>query len=151
MKLLSNLVAASIVVSGTALAGIDIGLPLISGEVATLEARHETSRKELSQTQLQALSHWLGLHKSGWHGMVTEATSEPAVLRISLKDANGRTGSIAVLQNAHGGHYLRFVSSSEKWSYRSFGGLFKSWATHALSAEELNQLLHAVSIPEMPN
>lgn len=147
----TRLVAISIAASGTAVAGIEIGAPLVSGDVATVEHRHEASRKKLSQTELQALSQWLALHKTGWRGMITEPSSEPAALRFSLKDSKGRTGSISVVVGLHGGYYLQFVSSSEKWSYQSSVGLFKSWAaTHALSAEDLSQLLRAVDIQDLP-
>jgi len=119
----SKLFAASIAVSGSAIAGIEIGASLISGDVATIEDRHEASRTELSPAQLQALTQWLALHKSGWHGMITKASSEPTVLALSLKDSKGRTGSIAVVASGHGGYYLQFISSSEKWSYQSFGAI----------------------------
>ena len=149
MNFIAKLVVASIGVTGSAVAGIEIAAPLISGEVATLADRHQTGRKELSQAQLQSLSHWLASHRSGWHGMVTEASSEPAALQFLLKDSNGKIGSLAVVASARGDYYLQFVSSSEKWSYQSFGGLFKTWAaTRALSAEDLSQLLHAVDMPK---
>lgn len=151
MNLISKLLAASIVVNGSAVAGIEIAAPLIMGDVATFKNRHETSRKQLSQTQLQALSQWLALHKSGWHGMITESSSEPTALQFSLKDWHGKTGSMAVVARIPGGYYLQFISTSEKWSYQSFGGLFKAWAaTRPLSPEDLSQLLGAVGIQEMP-
>jgi hypothetical protein len=152
VNLAPSLIAASIVVSGLALAGIAIGTPLVQGNVVTFEAGHEATRKELSRTELQALSEWLRLHKSNWHGMLTEApVGQKSRLDISLKDATGKTGSMAVVARAQGGYYLRFISSSEKWSYQSFGGLFKSWAaTRQLSAEDLKQLLRAVGISETP-
>ncbi len=151
MNRISNLATASIVVSCSALAGISIGTPLVSGDVATLENRHETSHRELSQAQLRALSQWLRQHKSGWHGMITEATNQPRPVQFSIKDAAGKTGSIAVVARADGSHYLQFISSSEKWSYRSLGGLFKSWAaTRELSSEELNQLRQAAAIAYSP-
>lgn len=151
MNFTTRLVAASIVVSGSAVAGIEIGSPLVSGDVATLEHRHEASRKELSQTELQALSQWLALHKSGWHGMITESSSEPTALQFSLKHWHAKTGSMAVVARIPGGYYLQFISTSEKWSYQSFGGLFKAWAaTRPLSPEDLSQLLGAVGIQEMP-
>lgn len=147
MNLMSKLVAASIALSGSAFAGIEIRAPLMSADVATYEDRHEASRKELSNTQLKALSQWLASHKSGWHGMITEASSEPAALQFSLKDSRGKTGSLAVVVRTRGGYYMRFVSSSERWSYQSFGGLFKSWgAARALSGEELSELLRAVDV-----
>jgi hypothetical protein len=152
MHLISKLAVASILVSGPALAGIEISTPLVSGDVATFEKRHETSRRDLSHAQVEALSRWLGLHMSGWHGMITESSSEPVSLQFSLRDADRKTGALAVVASAHGGYYLQFTSSSQKWSYRSLGGLFKSWAaTRALSPDELNQLQRTVGILEMPD
>jgi hypothetical protein len=63
-------------------------------------------------------------------------------LAFSLKDAAGEAGSIAVVMRGDGGHYLQFNSSSQTWTYRSFGGLVKSWAAmRELSAAELDELL----------
>ena len=151
MNILSKLVAASIAVSGSAVAAIETGTPLVSGDVARFEAGHETGRRDFSQHQLQALSDWLGAHRSAWQGMIAPATSEPEALAIGLKDAEGRSGSIAVVVRAHGARYLRFLSSSSSWSYESFGGLFKTWAaTRELTPEELDQLLRAVGMLEAP-
>jgi hypothetical protein len=151
MRRVSKLAAAFIVVSGSALAGIEFGTHVVAGDVATLQDRHETSRRELSQPQVQALSRWLDRHKSGWQGMITESSSEPRCLRFSLKDGDGKLGSIEVVAGVHG-DYLQFRTSSEKWSYRSFGGLFKSWAaTRALSPEELDQLEQAVGLSSTPD
>lgn len=148
MKRVTMLAAVFIIVSCPALAGIEFGTPLVSGDVATLEGRYETSRRELSQPQVQALSGWLDRHKSGWHGMITESTSEPRCLQFLLKDADGKLGSIEVVAGVHG-DYLQFHSSSEKWSYRSLGGLFKSWAgMRALSLEELSQLEQVVGLSQ---
>lgn len=150
MILKSTLAVVSLVVSGLALAGIEIGAPLVSGQVATFQDRHETRRTPLSQAELQALSQWLEMHRHGWHGMLTEATSEPPVLAIDLKDANGRTGSITVVAGLHG-NYLHFVSSSEKWSYRSFGGFVRAWAgNRELRPDDLLQLQRAVGLRATP-
>jgi hypothetical protein len=148
MQLLSKLAAFSILLSTTALAEIAIRPYLVSGEVATIENQHATSRTQLSAAQLQALTSWLAGRRSNWRGMLIDATNEPHALEFSLRDGSGNSGSIAVVARHHGGYYLQFLSGSQKWSYRSFGGLIKSWtATQDLSAEDLNQLRRAVSLP----
>src|SRR5271165_5931668 len=59
-----------IVASTAAHAGdINIGTTLASGDVTRAAASQESSRKELSRGQLQALTLWMGLHRSGWHGV----------------------------------------------------------------------------------
>jgi hypothetical protein len=118
----------SIAVSASAQAGdINIETPLVSGDVAKFDIGKETSPRELSRGQLQALSLWLELHRSNWHGMSTEGSSEPRSLQLNLKDKEGKAVSIGVIAGADGRHYLCLISS-DKWSYRSFGGLLKSRA-----------------------
>ena len=148
MKPLSQLAAVSILVSGCALGGVPLSPPLVCADVAFIENRHEVSRTPLSLAPLQALTLWLEQRKSKWHGMLTEATNEPRALRFSLRDASGDTGSIALVARHDGGYDLQFHSDSQKWSYRSFGGLFGSWAANqSLSTQDLNQLRRAVGLP----
>jgi hypothetical protein len=138
MRRLSKwVVLVSIVFGGFAQAGdINIGTPLVSGEVATFESGQKTSHRELSRGQLQALSIWLGGHRSEWHGMATEATNEASALQLNLKDNDGKMASISIVEQADGRHYLRLMSA-DTWSYRSFGGLVKSRAaTRPLSDKE---------------
>jgi hypothetical protein len=149
----ARLLAVAIVVSGTAVAGIKLEAPLVSGNVQSMDrqSRKETSQ-ELSQAQLQSLSQWLKSHRSGWHGMMTEASSEKGVLGLSLRDSNGRAGSIRVVARANGGYYLQFISSPPGWSYESWGGLIKSWAgIRTLSPKDLSQLLSAIGMQELPH
>jgi len=129
-----------------ALAGsIDIGLPVMSGDVSTFEHRQRTGPIDLSPKQLQALSQWLEQHRSGWQGMVTPATSEPIQLEVTLKHSDGGTTSICVIDAAGGGHYLRVTGPGE-WAYRSIGGIYRSRAaTRPLSDKELAALLSIAS------
>ena len=129
-----------------AMAGsIEIGLPLISGDVSTLEDRQITRREDLSPTQLQALSHWLEQHRSGWGGMSVPPTNEPIQLEVILKHSDGGVTSMCVIARAGGGRYLR-LNGPGTWAYRSFGGIVKSWAaTRPLTDEELAALLLIVS------
>jgi hypothetical protein len=135
----------AMVFGAKAMAGsIDIGLPMMSGDVSTFEHRQSTGHTDLSPKQLQALSQWFEQHRSGWQGMVTPATSEPLKLELKLKHSDGGTTSMCVIDRASGGHYLR-VTGPGTWAYRSIGGIFKSWAaTRPLSDKELAALLNIV-------
>jgi hypothetical protein len=139
-------------VSATANAGgITLGTPLISGDFSTFERRQRTFHRDLSAEELRALSHWLEQHRSGWQGMITPATSEPVQTEVDLKHSDGGTTSVCVIARADGGYYLRLTGPGT-WAYRSFGGIFKSWAaTRSMSAEELAQLLSLVSSVQMPS
>jgi hypothetical protein len=124
---LAGLVAVA--VNATAMAGgINLGTPLISGDVAAIGS----SRTDLSAQQLQALSRWLEQHKSGWHGMITEASAEPGQLEVKLRHSDGAFTRVSVF-----GHHLRLTGPGT-WAYQSWGGIFKSWAaTRELSDQEL--------------
>jgi hypothetical protein len=141
---LAGLVAA-IAFSATASAsGIIIGTPLVSSDVDTFENRHNTGYKDLSPDQLQGLSLWLQQHRSGWQGMITPATSEPIQLGVNLKHSDGSTTSMCVIARASGGYYLRLTGPGT-WAYRSFLGIFKSWAaTRPLSDQELAELQNLI-------
>jgi hypothetical protein len=130
--------AAALAVSATAKAGdISIGTPLVLGSAETLENRTVTGYTDLSPDQLQALSRWLRQHRSGWQGMVTPATNEPTQLGVNLHHSDGSTTSMSVIARAGGGYYLR-LTGPDKWAYRSFLGIWKSWAaTRSLSDQEL--------------
>jgi hypothetical protein len=145
LPLLGLLMAAAVALSATASAGgINIGTPLVSGDVETFENRHSTGHTDLSPDQLQALSHWLEQHRSGWQGMITPASSEPIRLGVNLNHSDGSTTSMCVIARASGGYYLR-LTGPHKWAYRSFLGILTSWAaTRPLSDQELAMLRNLV-------
>jgi hypothetical protein len=124
--------------------GIGVETPFVSGDVSTFVNRRETSRMDLSPQQLQGLDDWLEHHRSGWNGMVTEATSEPVQLHLNLKHRDGGVTSISVIARANGGRYL-CVTGSGKWAYESFLGFWKSRAaTRSLSDQDLATLENLV-------
>jgi hypothetical protein len=129
----------------SAMAGsIEIGLPLVSGDISNFENRQRESL-DLSAAQLQAMSHWLEQHKSGWQEIVMPATNEPIQLEVNLKHSDGGITSMCVIAQADGRHYLRVIGPGT-WAYRSFAGIFKSWAaTRSLSDQELTALLKILS------
>jgi hypothetical protein len=137
VKTLLLLGLAVAALSATAIAGSSsFGTPVISGQVS--------GRTELSSQQVQALSQWLEQHRTGWQGMITEASTEPTQLAVSLRHSDGAVTSISVVAQANGGHYLRLTGPGQ-WAYRSFGGIFKSWAAvRPLSDPELAELKTAV-------
>jgi hypothetical protein len=125
--------------------GINMGTPLVSGDVSRFVSRQETGRTDLSPKQLQGLASWLENHQSGWHGMITEASSEPAQLQLKLKHSDGAVSSISVIAEANGGHYL-LITGPGKWAYESFFGFWKSWAaTRSISDQELAALENVLS------
>jgi hypothetical protein len=138
VKKISPLILLTVVVGATATAGtIDIGTPLKSGAVYTFVNRQNTGHTDLSPEQIHALSNWLAQHRSGWQGMITPASAEPVELRVELKHSDDGTTSMSVIARAGGGHYL-LLTGPGTWAYRSFGGIFKSWAaTRPLSDQEL--------------
>jgi hypothetical protein len=119
---------------------INLGTPLVSGIVSKLVNRQKTGQAELSSLQLQGLADWLASHRSGWQGMTTDATSEPAELEINLRHFDGTISSIAVIAQSNGGRYLR-ITGPGKWAYESFHGTWRSWAaTRTISDQELAAL-----------
>jgi hypothetical protein len=133
-----------VAVSATAAAGsIDMGAPLTSGDAVSFENRHESARRTLSPEQLEQMAHWLKTHRSGWSGMLTEATNEPIALSVDLSHSDGRVTSLAFIVH-DGVRYLRLTGPG-RWAWRSVAGLMKSWAaTRPLSAQELTELKRTV-------
>jgi hypothetical protein len=77
--------------------------------------------------------------------MITEATSEPVQLHMTLKHHDGAVTSLSVVAQANGAHYL-LMTGPGKWAYESFLGLWKSWAAkRSLSDQELAALETLVS------
>jgi hypothetical protein len=146
VKKLSPPVLLAIVVGATAMAGsIDIGTPVKSGEVYTFVNRQNTGHTDLSPEQVHALANWLVQHRSGWQGMITPASSELVELRVDLKHTDDGTTSMSVIARTGGGHYL-LLTGPGTWAYRSFGGIFKSWAaTRPLSDQEFAAVRKLVS------
>lgn len=135
----------AVVFGATAIAGgIDIGAPLISGDVSSPQS---AGHADLSPEQLQAISRWLELHRSGWQGMITPATSEPIQFQVKLTHSDGHTTTMCVIARASGGYYLRLTGPGVM-AYRSFGGIFQSWAaTRALSGQDIAALHSLVGAP----
>jgi hypothetical protein len=72
--------------------------------------------------------------------MAKKPSDEPVPQQLKLMDSDGKTASIDVIERRDGSRYLRLVSS-DKWSYRSFGGLVKSRAaTRPFSDREFEAL-----------
>jgi hypothetical protein len=144
MKRISWLGLMIVAVSATAAAGsIDVGAPLLAGDVVSYENGREIGHRTLSPEPLEQVNHWLEKHRSGWQGMLTEATTEPISLRVDLNHGDGRVTSLTFVVH-NGVRYLRLTGPGT-WAYRSFAGLFKFWAaTRSLSARELGELKQTV-------
>ena len=105
MKALLLLGLVAIGLNATANAsGINVGTPPVSGDVSRFVSRQETGRTDLSSKQLQGLGSWLENHRSGWHGMITEAaaTNYASLSSIGCKYvASGlSSGTVDAVSNA---------------------------------------------------
>jgi hypothetical protein len=132
--------------SASASAGsITVGAPLIPGDVSIYEGRHTIDHRDLSPDQLNGISRWLDQHESGWQGIVTPASSEPADLEVTVKHNDGSTTRMSIIARSGGGQYLRLTGPGTM-AYRSLFGLFRSWAAiRTLSDQELAALRSQVS------
>jgi hypothetical protein len=139
MKWILRLSLAAMVLSATGVAGtIDMGAPLVSGDLVKYEDRKEASQSDLSAERAQQVGRWLEQHRSGWSGMLTEATGEASELSVHLRHSDGSVTDLALIIRAQGGRYLRLTGPGN-WAFRWWGGLHKSWAaTRSLSDQELN-------------
>jgi len=131
------------IASVLAACGQDFGMPLESGEAVVFENRQELRREALSPDQLRELSRWFEQHRSGWYGLITPASAEPAPLQLRLKHTDGKSTYVSVVVQANGHRYLR-LTTSEKWAYRSAGGLVKSWAAARPLSDGENDDLQAL-------
>jgi hypothetical protein len=126
-----------IFVSAAPAGELNFGAPLVSGDVAQFDAGRGSIPRDLSRGQLQGLTLWLGLHRSAWRGSRAPAPNVRPLLRLNLKDAHGASASIDVVAQSGRGVVMR-LTRSDTWTYKSFGGLFKSAAaTQLLSDKEL--------------
>jgi hypothetical protein len=103
--------------------------------------RQENGRAALSSEQLNAPITWLQQHRSGWHGMITESSTESVLRLANLNSSGGAITSIFIVAQADGGYYdggyYLGVTGPGQWTYQSFGGIFKSWAAiRALPEQE---------------
>ena len=120
--------------------GIEIGTPLVAGNVTTYEKRQKTGETDLSLARLQAAFNWLEQHRSGWVGEITPGSSEPVRFEVALKHRDGHITTMSVIAAASGGYDLR-VTGPGTMAYRSLGGLFQSWAaTRSLSDQNVAAL-----------
>ena len=137
---LSSLVLLAMIGSTSTAGGIDIGTPLVAGDVAKFENRQKTADTDLSPERLLAVFDWLDHHRSGWQGMITPGSSEPVQLEANLRHRDGHMTTMSVIAGGKGGYYLR-VTGPGTMAYRSFGGFFQSWAaTRGLSDQDLAAL-----------
>jgi hypothetical protein len=123
MRKLSSLVLLAMVGTTSTAGSIDIGTPLVAGDVAKFEDRQKTADTDLSSERLLAVFDWLDQHRLGW-----------------LRHRDGHITTMSVIAGGRGGYYLR-VTGPGTMAYRSFGGFFQSWAaTRCLSGQDLPAL-----------
>lgn len=139
--LLLGLLLLGIVTIGYA-GHVDSGTPLISGRVTVFGDSRAIQKRDLTPGQLQAMSHWIQESRSNWSGDPVEASpNEKPALLIELTHSDARSTSIAVMADTNDGKHLVRLIGPGKWSYESFGGLYKTWsAFRVISDDELRAL-----------
>jgi hypothetical protein len=147
-KLLPFGMLVMLVAAKAAAGSIDTGRPLVSGDTSIFSRDRATEQRTLSSEQLHAMALWLEEHRSGWHGEPIEASPNEVVeLKVTLRHADdGGTTSISVIAGSRGGHLLRLTGPGT-WAYRSFAGIYKTWAAiRPVSDEELRALQRIIGI-----
>jgi hypothetical protein len=148
MRTLFKVLALSMA-AATALAGsIEFAMPpIISGEVVAFEDQHQTSERELTPTQLQAVAKWLTWNQQGWFATEAKSPSQPVEFQLNLRHSDGTTAAVSVVAEAGGTrHQLYFINNGAPSSYYAWFGRFKSRAaTRPLAGYELEALKRAVN------
>ena len=133
MSLLAFLLILDAALTPAVAGDIEAAAGVTSAEFTQFQDRRETAHVTLSSTQLHDLTLWLEQHHAHWRGLLTEESSEPTLLLLSLRHADGGVSTLSVKARLGGGYYL-MLTGPGRWAYRSLGGLYKSWAaTRSLS------------------
>jgi hypothetical protein len=114
--------------------------PVVSAEAITFQDQRESTHKELSRAQLQAIFAWLSWNRQGWFGAKLKVASEPVQVQLSLKHGDGTSSTLSVVSDAGHKHHLVF-SNQEGPAYRKWFGMVKApAATRPLADYELEAL-----------
>ena len=121
-------------------------MPLVSGAATAYENRKAIEQVTLKKDQLEALSRWLERHQRAWGAHITEPSTEPVSIWLDVTQVDGKTEQVALVDVAHGGHYLRLsVGPGIRWAYRSFGGILKTtYARQPIDESDLATLRRLV-------
>jgi hypothetical protein len=120
---------------------IILDTPVVSGDAITFQDQHEPTHRELSRTQLQAISAWLSWNRQGWFGAKREVPGEPLQILLNLKHADGTSSTLSVVSDAGHKHHLVFINQGAAAAYRTWFGVVKApAATRPLADYELEAL-----------
>jgi hypothetical protein len=140
MRRLLQMAAMATLATPVLAGSIILDTPVVSGDAITFQDQREPTHRELSRTQLQAISAWLSWNRQGWFGAKREVRGEPVQILLNLKHADGTSSTLSVVSDAGHKHHLVFINQGAA-AYRTWFGVVKApAATRPLADYELEAL-----------
>jgi hypothetical protein len=140
MRRLLQMAAMATLATPVLAGSIILDTPVVSGDAITFQDQREPTHRELSRTQLQAISAWLSWNRQGWFGAKREVPGEPVQILLNLKHADGTSSTLSVVSDAGHKHHLVFINQGAA-AYRTWFGVVKApAATRPLADYELEAL-----------
>jgi hypothetical protein len=140
MRRLLQMAAMAAVTTPVLAGSIILEAPVVSADAVTFQDAQEPTHRELSRTQVQAISAWLSWNREGWFGSKLTVPSEPVQIQLNLKHGDGTSSILSVVSDAGRKHHLVFVNQGAP-AYRTWLGMVKApAATRPLADYELEAL-----------
>jgi hypothetical protein len=140
MRRLLQMAVMATVATPVLAGSIILEAPVVSADAITFQDQHEPTHRQLSRTQLQAISTWLSWNREGWFGAKLEQSGEPVQIQLNLKHADGTSSTLSVVSDAGRKHHLVFINQGAP-AYRTWFGMVKApAATRPLADYELEAL-----------
>ncbi len=140
MRRLLQMAAMATVATPVLAGSIILEAPVVSADAITFQDQREPTHRELSRTQLQAISAWLSWNREGWFGAKRELSAEPVQIQLNLKHGDGTSSTLSVVSDARSKHHLVFINQGAP-AYRTWFGMVKApAATRPLADYELAAL-----------
>ena len=141
MRRLLQMAAMATVATPVLAGSIILDAPVVSADAITFQGdQREPTHRELSRTQLQAISAWLSWNRQGWFGAKREVPGEPVQIQLNLKHGDGTSSTLSVVSDAGPKHHLVFIHQGAP-AYRTWFGVVKApAASRPLADYELEAL-----------
>jgi hypothetical protein len=140
MRRLLQMAAMAVLATPVFAGSVILGTPVVSADATLFQDQHAPTHRELSRTQLQAISAWLSWNRQGWFGANREVPGELVQIRLNLKHGDGTSSTLSVISDAGHKHHLVLINQGAP-AYRSWFGMLKApAATRPLADYELEAL-----------
>jgi hypothetical protein len=140
MRRLLQMAAMAVLATPVFAGSVILGPPVVSADATLFQDQHAPIHRELSRTQLQAISAWLSWNRQGWFGAKREVPGELVQIRLNLKHGDGTSSTLSVISDAGHKHHLVLINQGAP-AYQSWFGMLKApAATRPLADYELEAL-----------